>query len=117
MLCHIIVFFVNVALKLSIASPNRLRYPRSRVVLLPYSNFLKSAHLIVSFRPCGSTYFHNQGQKAAGSYIPHHASPAVAASAAAAREAAAAGNGEIMPATSLFVRKVSIYLSIYLDYR
>jgi len=30
----------------------------------------------------------------------------VAASAAAAREAAAAGNGEIMPATSLFVRKV-----------
>lgn len=48
-----------------------------------------------------------QGQKGPGAYIPHHASPAVAASAAAAREAAAAGNGEIMPATSLFVRKVS----------
>lgn len=47
-----------------------------------------------------------QGQKGSGAYIPHHASPAVAASAAAAREAAAAGNGEIMPATSLFVRKV-----------
>lgn len=47
-----------------------------------------------------------QSQKGSGAYIPHHASPAVAASAAAAREAAAAGNGEIMPATSLFVRKV-----------
>ncbi|CAM9492107.1 unnamed protein product [Pylaiella littoralis] len=49
-----------------------------------------------------------KGQKGSGAYIPHHASPAVAASAAAAREAAAAGNGEIMPATSLFVRKVDM---------
>eukprot|EP00903_Cladosiphon_okamuranus_P017114 g15767.t1 len=48
-----------------------------------------------------------KGQKGS-TYIPHHASPAVAASAAAAREAAAAGNGEIMPATSLFVRKVDM---------
>ncbi|CAM9757946.1 unnamed protein product, partial [Discosporangium mesarthrocarpum] len=38
--------------------------------------------------------------------IPHHASPAVAASAAAAHAAALAGNGEIKPATSIFVRKV-----------
>ena len=51
-------------------------------------------------------YAARQGQKAPSMHIPHHASPAVAASAAAAREAAAAGNGEIMPATSLFVRKV-----------
>ena len=60
-----------------------------------------------------SRYF--QGQKGSGAYIPHHASPAVAASAAAAREAAAAGNGEIMPATSLFVRKVCIamFMSCY----
>eukprot|EP00752_Nemacystus_decipiens_P004433 g4046.t1 len=49
-----------------------------------------------------------KSQKGSGTYIPHHASPAVAASAAAAREAAAAGNGEIMPATSLFVRKVDM---------
>lgn len=48
----------------------------------------------------------DQGQKGSSPHIPHHASPAVAASAAAAREAAAAGNGEIFPATSLFVRKV-----------
>lgn len=34
----------------------------------------------------------------------------MAASAAAAREAAAAGNGEIMPATSLFVRKVMYFV-------
>ena len=51
-------------------------------------------------------YAARQGQKAPSMHIPHHASPAVAASAAAAREAAAAGNVEIMPATSLFVRKV-----------
>lgn len=50
-----------------------------------------------------------QSQKGSSLHIPHHASPAVAASAAAAREAAAAGNGEIMPATSLFVRKVCSY--------
>lgn len=52
----------------------------------------------------------DQGQKGSSPHIPHHASPAVAASAAAAREAAAAGNGEIFPATSLFVRKVSSML-------
>ncbi|CAN0406381.1 unnamed protein product, partial [Ectocarpus sp. 8 AP-2014] len=56
-------------------------------------------------RPSSAT---GKGQKGPGAYIPHHASPAVAASAAAAREAAAAGNGEIMPATSLFVRKVDM---------
>ncbi|CAM9488579.1 unnamed protein product [Scytosiphon promiscuus] len=56
-------------------------------------------------RPTSAT---GKGQKGSGGYIPHHASPAVAASAAAAREAAAAGNGEIMPATSLFVRKVDM---------
>eukprot|EP00904_Undaria_pinnatifida_P000319 jgi/Undpi1/10288/HiC_scaffold_28.g12740.m1 len=49
-----------------------------------------------------------KSQKGSSLHIPHHASPAVAASAAAAREAAAAGNGEIMPATSLFVRKVDM---------
>lgn len=51
---------------------------------------------------------YRQGQKGGSAYIPRHASPAVAASAAAAREAAAAGNGEILPATSLFVRKVRV---------